>query len=288
MNKSWIIEEYLRSIFCDVQTLGKMVSPRGQLVLEIENYSYVLPPYIRFFNFISRGLKIDYIKREFLWYLKGDRFDTNICEHASMWKGLINTDGSINSNYGQYMFGEHCQFDNVISTLKKDVDSRRASIVILGSDHLMSDTKDVPCTYALNFRIRPDQDGIRRLNMSVRMRSQDAVFGMGNDAPAFSFIHEMVYCSLMTEYPDLKLGNYHHTADSFHIYERHFKLMEKICAGDTYASVDCPHISGPDEVSFLRQGDFSAVPEEYSFSRWLNTFERSTREHGETGVQLLR
>ena len=257
-------------IFKDVKAKGKEVAPRGQLVLEIENYAYTLPPYVRFPSFAARKLKLDYIKREFLWYLKGDKFDRSIVEHASMWGGLINSDGSINSNYGQYIFfGDDNQFDTVVNTLKDDKDSRRASMMILRKEHLQSDTKDVPCTYCLNFRIRDN-----KLNMTVRMRSQDGIFGMGNDAPCFSFTHEMVAMALKEFYPELELGEYHHSADSFHVYERHFKMLDEIVETGEFDFIKAPAISGPEEVKFLRAGEFKKIPKEFQFTKWLNKFEK--------------
>lgn len=275
----------LRSIFRRLSDNGMFVSPRGQLVLEIENFSYTLPPFVRFCNFECRKLNLDYVKKEFLWYLKGDRFDKSILDSASMWKNLVNEDGSINSNYGQYVFGERKQFDDAKKFLEDDRDSRRASIVILSGEHLRMVTKDVPCTYSLNFRIRNN-----RLNMSVHMRSQDAIFGMGNDAPAFSFIHEMMVCALREKYPELEYGDYFHIADSFHVYERHFEMLTKLTGkgiGVTevtplnetspYTEVQCPRISGPEEVKYLRACKFDNVPDEFAFTKWLLDFSKGEK-----------
>jgi thymidylate synthase len=253
-----------RQIYRDVKERGQLVAPRGQTVLEIEDYSYVLPPFVRFQSFVSRKLNLNYIKDEMLWYIKGDRYDTSIASKAKIWQGIINRDGTINSNYGQYIFAGPKQFDNVVRILTEDRDSRRASIMILNDNHLLSDTKDVPCTYGINFRIRND-----KLNMSVMMRSQDAIFGMANDCPAFSFIHEMMLNALRRQYPTLDYGTYHHTANSFHIYERHFAMLDRLVADDPYVPVDCPKISGPDEVAFLRALDFSAIPQQFAFAKWL-------------------
>ena len=272
-------------IFSRVWNDGKLVRPRGLLVREAENFTYTLPPYVRFQNYACRKLNLSYLKREVAWYLKGDRFDTSICQHAKTWQGIVNDDGSINSNYGQYVFRTNVdvskfwgkrvfekkissQFDNVVDILSDDKDSRRASIVILNSSHLLSDTKDVPCTYSLNFRIRDD-----KLNMSVHMRSQDAIFGMGNDAPAFSIIHEMVMNALKPKYPTIELGNYFHVADSFHVYERHFGMLEKIIEGDEFTDVEVPRISGHEEVNFLINAmhllPADAVPDNFKFTKWL-------------------
>lgn len=259
-------------IYKEIIEHGKELSPRGLLIKEIENAHYILPPYVRFTNFASRKLSLKYIKREFLWYLKGDRYDTSITEHASMWKGLVNADGGINSNYGQYI---NKQFDKVIETLKADKDSRRASIMILSAEHLQSETKDVPCTYAINFRIRDN-----KLNMTVHMRSQDAVFGMGNDAPAFSFVQEMIYVTLRDTYPELAMGHYHHFADSLHIYEKHFAMVNEMLANPRdFEAVDCPKISSSAEVEYLRNnkletdvgkdGDLNPIPDTFKFAEWL-------------------
>lgn len=272
-------EKHHRSIFQkiyrNIVKNGKYVSPRGLKVLELENYSYVLPPFVRFQNFQCRKLSINYIKSELLWYLRGDKTDLSILDKAKIWKEIVNDDGTLNSNYGQYIFGQTNQFDNVVSILSADKDSRRASIMLLNEGHLFSDTKDVPCTYSMNFRVREN-----RLNMSVHMRSQDAIYGMGNDAPAFSIIHEMMLNALREYYPELVYGDYFHIADSFHVYERHFGMLEKLagkslidrkskCRPDRYMQVLCPQISGPDEVKFMRQLEFSDIPKNFKFTRWL-------------------
>ncbi len=256
-------------IFYNLKMKGNLVSPRGQKVLEVENYGFVFPPYVRFCSFEARKMNLNYIKQEFLWYLKGDRYDLSILEQASMWKTLVNKDGGINSNYGQYIFYPYLnsQFDKIIELLKDDKDSRRASIVILNKDHILSETNDLPCTYSLNFRIRNN-----KLNMTVRMRSNDLIFGLTNDAPTFSFTHEMIFVSLKQFYPDLELGEYYHSADSAHIYERHFNMLEQILDPNAkFLEVECPKINDHFEVKTLRSlnnASFQMLPE-YKFINWL-------------------
>jgi thymidylate synthase len=261
-------EETFRDIYRSLWNNGRFYSPRGMKVLEIENFFYILPPYVRFANFESRKLSLDYIKREFLWYLRADKYDTRIEKYAKMWTEVKTHEGVINSNYGQYLFGEYGSFRYVTLTLENDKDSRRACMTILKSDHLYLNNPDIPCTYALSFRIRDN-----KLNMTVRMRSQDAILGMGSDAPAFSFIHEMVYEVLLKTYPDLQPGNYYHSADSFHVYERHLGILEKICNEDKYKEIKCPKILDYREVEFLLANHFEAIPPEFKFAQWLNTFQ---------------
>lgn len=274
LNIPLVEEENFRNIYVDLSRDGKISHPRDMKVIELEDYSYDLSPYSRFANFHDRKLNINYIKNEFKWYLKGDRFDTSITDHASMWKDLIDNDGGINSNYGQYIFGEEMGFIRAANQLIEDKDSRRASIAIFSNDKAGS--SDTPCTYALNFRIRDD-----KLNMSVHMRSQDGIYGLGNDAPAFSFIHEMMYNYLSNDYTNLAYGNYHHSVDSFHVYEKHFSMLEKIAGislketvvhnnPSRFHKIDCPRINGRDEVEFLLNADFNEIPNDFKFSKWLN------------------
>jgi thymidylate synthase len=177
---------------------------------------------------------------------------------------MVNTNGEIPSNYGQYIFDSINQFEYVVNTLKNDKDSRRASIGIMNHFHTLSGDYDLPCTYAINFRIRNDE-----LNMTVHMRSQDAILGLGNDAPTFSFIHEMVYNSLLDTYPDLHYGNYDHFVDSLHIYEKHFPMLIEIVRGRKFTPITIPWINGKDEVDFLIKSDFSVIPPEFKFTQWL-------------------
>lgn len=260
--------EYLLKNILKPLSKGIEISPRGMLCKEIENYSFSVLPYVRFFNFESRKLNIKYIKQEFLWYLRGDRYDLSICNYAKLWNNIISEDKGINSNYGQYIFGNENQFDNVVNILESDKDSRRAVITILNSKYLLNENeKDVPCTCYLSFRIRDN-----KLNMTVRMRSQDAIYGAGSDIPIFSFIHEMLYETLNVTYPKLEYGNYYHSADSFHVYEKHFDMVNKIVDNDIYKLVLCPKINGKNEVIFLRnlhKNIGQEIPNEFKFTKWL-------------------
>ena len=273
-------------ILSRVYTEGVESSPRGQRTRELLNFHYTLPPRVRFCSFAARGLKMDYVKQEFLWYLRGDARDISIRKIAKMWDGLIQRDGTINSNYGQYIFahdeGGISNFGRAAGTLIEDPDSRRAVIMILGNHHLnQPESKDYPCTAYLNFHIRQG-----KLIMHVRMRSQDAIFGMGNDAPTFSFTHELMWSVLRDHYPGLQLGEYHHTSDSMHIYERHFDMVESIIRSpvwDMDENANCPEMDpGMDqmlELHTIAHSKYSQQPFESGkyemklspFTEWLLT-----------------
>lgn len=249
-----------KKIFQHVLAKGRLVYPRGQKTLEVENALCVFLPYERFAAFPSRKLSLNYIKEEFCWYLRGDMYDLSISEKAAIWKTMI-TDGKLNSNYGYSIF-TRCGIDFVASCLKKDKDSRRAMISILGRSHLFDENKDVPCTVSMGFRIRDNL-----LKCCVHMRSTDVIFGMGNDIPFFSFVQEAVLTYLKPAYPNLELGELTLFSESLHCYERHFEMLGKLVDEETLA-VSCPQLSGVEELGYLRNG-LKADAEKFPFGQWL-------------------
>lgn len=252
---------------------GQESRPRGRRILEIENFSTALQPYERLTSFAARNLNLPYCVEEFLWYLRGDRYDTSIEKHATMWAKIRDPrDGGFNSNYGQYLFAStladgRSQFQWCVDQLTADPDSRRAAMSLLNASHLFDGNPDIVCTYGISFRIR---DGA--LNMSVSMRSNDAIFGLTNDAFCFSMIHEMMLVHLRRAYPDLQLGTYTHKADSFHVYERHFDMLDRLVReGESgFIPVEIPKATDPVEYKLLRADDYQYDPKEYPFTAWVH------------------
>lgn len=250
-------ENIFRDIYTHLWLDGEKVSPRGERVMEIENFSVTFPPRIRWMNFAARKLSESYIRRELRWYLRGNPRDASIDKAASIWGLIRSADGLVNSNYGQYIFAED-MITNVVKELIEDTESRRACIMILNNQHLKQDnSKDYPCTYGMGFRIRKE-----KVNMSVHMRSQDVWFGMGNDIPAFSFVHEMVSAMI-----GLPMGTYHHVVDSLHVYQKHWNALEEVVHDSPYLGpFAVPQIQGMEEALALvgREPDLSCA-----FTSWL-------------------
>jgi hypothetical protein len=78
--------------------------------------------------------------------------------------------------------------------------------------------KDVPCTLALQFFIREG-----KLHLHVNMRSSDIILGIAYDVPAFTTMQEVLANELGVE-----LGEYVHTSNSLHCYERDFEMLDAI------------------------------------------------------------
>ena len=60
------------------------------------------------------------------------------------------------------------------------------------------------------------------------MRSNDAVFGFCNDVFTFCLFQQLMLNELRPLYPEIQLGSYFHFSGSFHIYSRHWSMMNSI------------------------------------------------------------
>jgi hypothetical protein len=66
------------------------------------------------------------------------------------------------------------------------------------------------------------------------------------------------------------MGYYFHSVDSFHVYERHWGMLEKIIEGDDFEKIECPKISGPQEVEYMMKRIHDKNHKSnYEFSNWL-------------------
>ena len=209
---------------------GSTVKPRGEEIKELEDFQFSFSPYYPFMTFRDRKYDINYFRKEMRWKLGASKYDDSIKKAAAMWESVQNPDGTFNSNYGQFWFGEQAGFWTVWTELVRDKDSRRAVIPMLSKEHFTPQTKDTVCTEAVGFRIR---DGA--LNMSIHMRSSDQIFGLGTDLPTFSLLYRLLYAVLKVNYPNLKVGLITVTAMSSHIYKRHYSMVRSIImAGDDH------------------------------------------------------
>lgn len=261
--------EAILKMWARTLTAGVRIYPRGEEVREIGDLQITVDPRYPFQSFDVRKYNFDYFREEMKWKLSANKYDESIKAHAKMWESVQNPDGTFNSNYGQYWFGEQKGFWTVVEELIRDKDSRRAVIPMLAKEHMSPQTKDTVCTESVGFRIRNNM-----LHMSAHMRSSDQVFGLGTDIPTFAFLQQLVFGMLMDIYPDLSLGEITVTAMSSHIYSRHYVMVETACLKglDGYVPVKLPHISGPSEAMFIiasRGKRLTNLPCEYLLANWL-------------------
>ena len=267
-NEAWL------KLVSDTMIRGHSVEVRGSEIKELENQSITIDPLWPFITFKVRNYNLDYCKKELLWKINGDPYDERIKKYAKMWSLVQNDNGSFNSNYGAYWF-RNGGVEKAVEQLINDKYSRRASIPMLSSEHVGMDVRDTVCTEAMTFLIRND-----KLNCHVHMRSSDQIFGLGTDLPSFSLVQRLVLALISKQYPEVEMGTLTVVAASSHIYERHFKLCEKLLNGGQSVEQMCNDHWMPiptfDEAEFLvrRSGlgltslDMGRTSDS-SLSRWL-------------------
>lgn len=229
---STFAEAYQLSL-ADLVTNGDLCETRGTSSRELLNVSLeIADPSQCMYTNPTRSTQTKYIAAEFLWYYAGRNDVQFISKYAKFWEQIQNSNGTANSAYGNLIFkpksiGGSTQYEWAISSLAKDKDSRQAILHFNTPDHQYTGNKDFVCTMYGIFHIRHN-----RLNFSVYMRSNDAVWGTPTDVAFFCSLQMQALAHLKEFYPDLTLGTYTHHANSYHIYDRHYDLVEKMLGGE--------------------------------------------------------
>lgn len=172
-------------------------------------------------NIVSiRGISDTYLFGELLWYFTGRNDAKFIGTFSKMWERLSDDGVTSNSAYGYLMMYQHGfnQIEKVIELLKVDPDSRRAVINLNVPNEKVIETKDEPCTIALQFMIRNG-----KLNCTTMMRSNDIWFGLPYDVAFFTELQKYIADRLEVGY-----GVYTHFVTSLHMYERDEEKIAQI------------------------------------------------------------
>ena len=169
----------------------------------------------------------DYIKAEIAWY---ENQSTNINDiyparrnPPEAWVKTANEHGEINSNYGYLIWSEkYClQYERALDELLSNPDTRRASMIYtrpsIWLEYNENGKNDFICTNSVTYYIRNE-----KLHCVVQMRSNDVIFGYRND---YAW-QEWVLIDLASEL-GYGVGDIHWQVQNLHIYERHFKYLER-------------------------------------------------------------
>lgn len=165
----------------------------------------------------------DYVRREIAWYESQSLNVNDIPGGApEAWRRAADADGFINSNYGHRIWSDEChrQYEHVLGELRSNPSSRRASMIYTSPDMWrlcsLNGRSDFICTHAHTFHVRNGA-----LNVVVVMRSNDVVFGYKNDRAWAVHVQGKLAADL-----GLPRGKLYWHADSLHVYERHFFLVD--------------------------------------------------------------
>lgn len=186
--------------------------------LELRNFCVTLRDIEE--NIVSiRDISPCYLLGEWLWYFTARNDVKFISMFGKMWERLTDDGVTNNSAYGYIMkkkFGFD-QIEKIIELLSKDPDSRRAVININTPNERVIETKDEPCTIALQFLVRN-----KKLYCTAIMRSNDVYLGFPYDVAFFTELQKYIADRLGIGY-----GEYTHFATSLHVYA---KDLEKLAA----------------------------------------------------------
>lgn len=227
--KGETFSEVYRDSLKAIMEKGKANSARDKSTLELLNVGMVIEnPLACFYTNKKRSSQFKYIAAELLWYYSGRNDSDFISKYATMWQAIKNPDGSINSAYGHLLFTDRPyynrnQYEWALSSLVLDSNTRQAIIHFNNASHQYFENRDFVCTMYGNFHIRDN-----RLNFSIFIRSNDAIFGTPTDISFFCSLQVQMWNHLKSFYPDLELGSYTHLANSYHVYDRHYALVEQM------------------------------------------------------------
>ena len=197
-----------------------VIDKTGVKTIELIGESFIVDE-----DWIIRPPNYEYIEREIQWYESQSLYVEDIPGQTPViWKQVADKNGKINSNYGYLIWSEENgrQYEHVLNELKKNPNSRRASMIYnrptMHTDYCKDGMSDFVCTYANNFLIRDD-----KLVSHYLMRSNCAIFGANNDFAWARYVQQKLAHDL-----DIAVGDLIWTASSLHVYEYHFCHIEKL------------------------------------------------------------
>ena len=225
--KNQFIEKYNNSEF---RIIGNDVQQAKTIELQNVQFEVDKPWIIREPNY-------EYFEREFEWYKSESLNVNNIPGGApEMWKRCATPLGYINSNYGWMIWSKDNdeQYEHCLQKLIEDPHTREACMIYnrpsMQNEYKKDGMHDFCCTYAVQCFLNENTDNNLHLKYIVYMRSNDAVFGFDNDA----LWHQKVQIMLADKLSQKEALNKKIICDniiwntgSLHIYERHFKFLEK-------------------------------------------------------------
>jgi thymidylate synthase len=215
------LDDLLRRVIVKLLKTAKHIKPTRGAATEFTGVLLRLTnPRARLSHTEKKG-KVFSALGELLWYLAGTSAVDFIKYYIPAYTEETDDGKTIYGAYGPRIFAMrgHNQFRNLVSTLRKSRDSRRAVIQLFNAEDLDPKIRhaDIPCTCLFQFMIRR-----QRLEMITYMRSNDAFIGLAHDVFAFTLLQEIIARSL-----DIEVGPYKHFVGSLHLYDEDRKDAEQ-------------------------------------------------------------
>lgn len=197
---------------------------------EILNHHFIMDP-TKDIEFTGYKVNREYHKKELDWYLSLDRSIKGWMDDVTIWANVASKDDKreINSNYGWCVFSPENgdQYTNALEALKKDPNTRQAQIIYtrpsMHKDWCEGGRHDFICTNTVQLFIRDN-----KLFYKIDQRSLDTTTGLRADWYWHIYVYEKALKDLQETFPNLRSGKILWNVGSCHIYERSFKILDKI------------------------------------------------------------
>lgn len=168
-----------------------------------------------------------YVDAEINWYKLGSTniHDIDYDPTPAAWQYTADNNGEINSNYGRLINSPlyFNQYNNAKEELQRNSNSRRATMVYtrpsIWEEYQDNGKNDFICTNAVSFYINSLSS---QVDCVVQMRSNDAVYGYKNDYAWHQYVLDRLSNDLGYD-----SGLIYWQVQNLHIYERHFKYLER-------------------------------------------------------------
>lgn len=209
---------------------GIIIAPRGLKTIELYNvWINLTHPNNCLVTLKERCIDQNYLNGEMEWYLSGDLNVNGIGKYSKFWFNICNLDGTVNSNYGFFVFKQimpnnKSQFEWCVQSILKDPNTRQAVINYNQPIHKYEDNKDFVCTMSQHFK---QHDGV--IDTTVIMRSNDLIYGLTYDINWFVYV-----LSQLCKSTGYQMGQYYQFTSSLHVYEKHLDMLNSI----SHAQID--------------------------------------------------
>lgn len=240
----------LLDVLTKINNNGTTVITRGFEQKEIlANLENITEPQNRVIILHNRGNNIFALIAETLWVLAG----RNDMEYLTRYLPRA-TDFSDDGKVWRAAYGPRLrnwkgvdQFKGVRDRILEDKNTKRAVMNIFDPEQDYVDSLDIPCNNWLHFMAR---DG--KLNLDVAVRANDAIWGFGG----INTFEWSVLLQLMSFWTNKEVGRMNWFTGTIHVYDRHYKKMQRILENNDFQTLYDFGISAPRFQTSLEDFDY--------------------------------
>lgn len=231
MNNYENLKPVIDKLYIKLLTEDFVIDKTGVKCVEVLYENVILDPDENILDFGCKKTNEKYCLKELDWYNSKSLSIIDYVDDIIVWNQICTKDNKkeVNSNYGWCIYSDenYNQYNNTLLELINNKYSRRATMMYnrpsMHIDYNRNGMSDFCCTYYHQFFIRNN-----KLESIYSMRSNDFIYGFFNDFYWGSHIHNKLHTDLLQTYPNLESGNLLWSANSLHVYEKHFNLLTEL------------------------------------------------------------